>query len=333
MLPYFSFIVAVRNCQNFISPLINSILSNTYRSYELIFVDDASVDGTKEEIKKFKNIRFISLKKQKGPAHARNLGALESKGRILVFLDADTIVSPVFFETIKHYFDSKNIDIYHFVSDKYPVAGSTSLTSIYKALEWYWFRTKTGLTMTHNQFAANGGAIKKNLFIQMRGFNEYFTKPSVESFDFAFRLSPEVKVLMGGKPIFKHYFGKFRHTYKKTLKRAFQFGNLPKIKRDLCYDNNKLFGSLASFLVFVFVLLFFVIPYSFPFLSIIFLLHLYFYRSFYQLACNTYKNLFFLLYFICYTLIMDTGVIILMIAGKVNRFIHYKKYYFTSCIK
>ncbi|MFH1601766.1 MAG: glycosyltransferase family 2 protein [Candidatus Shapirobacteria bacterium] len=99
--PNLSVIIPCFNSQKYLNKCLDSILKSTYKNYELIIVDDCSTDNTPEILKKyqsFSQIKIFRLKKNKGPANARNFGASKTRGQYLFFLDADT-------ETEKSCFD------------------------------------------------------------------------------------------------------------------------------------------------------------------------------------------------------------------------------------
>lgn len=78
--PRLSIIIPVFNAEKTISKLLNSIMSSTYKDYEIIVVDDASSDRTIEKLKDFP-IELIKLNKNVGPSVARNIGAREARAR------------------------------------------------------------------------------------------------------------------------------------------------------------------------------------------------------------------------------------------------------------
>lgn len=92
-----SIIVPVYNAGKYIEETIHMVEKQTYREWELILVDDCSVDNSREVIKKYmsakkkENIRLIEKEANQGAAMARNTGMDAAKGRYIAFLDADDI--------------------------------------------------------------------------------------------------------------------------------------------------------------------------------------------------------------------------------------------------
>lgn len=86
---FFSVIIPTYNRRKWLVDAINSVLSQKYKQFELIVIDDGSNDGTSElEILKNSRIQYIQ-KENKGPSSARNLGAQKAKYDTLAFLDSD----------------------------------------------------------------------------------------------------------------------------------------------------------------------------------------------------------------------------------------------------
>lgn len=89
-----SIIIRAYNTGTTIEKAINSALLQTFPSseYEIIIVDDGSVDNTKKILTKYSdsNLRILT-QKRKGPTAALNKGISVSKGQYIVALDADDI--------------------------------------------------------------------------------------------------------------------------------------------------------------------------------------------------------------------------------------------------
>ena len=68
---------------------IRAALEAAGMSYELICVDDGSVDGTREVLESIPGIRTILLPRNQGSGTARRIGTQQARGRVVVWTDAD----------------------------------------------------------------------------------------------------------------------------------------------------------------------------------------------------------------------------------------------------
>lgn len=87
-----SVIVPIFNAEKYLSRCIDSILSQTFKNFELILVNDGSTDNSLEICKKYKNqdnrIRLISGANC-GSSIARNMGLDLAKGEYVIHMDSD----------------------------------------------------------------------------------------------------------------------------------------------------------------------------------------------------------------------------------------------------
>jgi glycosyltransferase involved in cell wall biosynthesis len=106
--PIISIIVPVYNGEDFIAKTIDSALSQTFRNFELIVVDDASTDGTKDIIESFADNRIVCVfnRENVGAAVTRNNGIAASRGRYIAFLDGDDLWHPDKLEKQISFFES-----------------------------------------------------------------------------------------------------------------------------------------------------------------------------------------------------------------------------------
>lgn len=85
-----SVIIPVYNVENYIEECIKSLLKQSLKEIEFIFVDDGSNDNSVNIIKKYKDERIILLSKENGgQSSARNLGLNKSRGQFIAFVDSD----------------------------------------------------------------------------------------------------------------------------------------------------------------------------------------------------------------------------------------------------
>lgn len=89
--PTLSVIIPTYNRANQIGNAIQSILNQTYLDFEIIVVDDNSLDNTKEIVMSLKDdrIRYIRHGENKGAPSARNTGIKAAKGEYIAFQDSD----------------------------------------------------------------------------------------------------------------------------------------------------------------------------------------------------------------------------------------------------
>ena len=87
-----SVIIPCYNGAAFLTDAIKSILAQTYRYFEIIFVDDGSFDNTKNLAINYP-LKYI-YQQNSGVVAARNRGISAASGNLLVFLDADDILLP-----------------------------------------------------------------------------------------------------------------------------------------------------------------------------------------------------------------------------------------------
>lgn len=93
--PLVSVIMPAYNAANTISESIESVLSQTYSNWELIIVDDGSLDQTKPISEQYaikdSRIKVLPLSKNGGLPNARNQGILNACGTLIAFLDSDDL--------------------------------------------------------------------------------------------------------------------------------------------------------------------------------------------------------------------------------------------------
>ncbi|MGN7990533.1 glycosyltransferase family 2 protein [Pedobacter sp. 22226] len=98
-----SIIIVNYNTKFLTRSCIDSLINNTSDiKYEIILVDNASTDGSKEEFSEMSDITFIPCKENLGFGRANNLGSESASGEFLFFLNSDTLLTE---NSIKKLFD------------------------------------------------------------------------------------------------------------------------------------------------------------------------------------------------------------------------------------
>jgi glycosyltransferase involved in cell wall biosynthesis len=89
--PLVSVILPTYNRETYLGESIRSVLAQTYRSFELIVVDDGSTDGTEGLVRSFSPPVRYARQPHAGVARARNRGLDEARGELIAFQDSDDL--------------------------------------------------------------------------------------------------------------------------------------------------------------------------------------------------------------------------------------------------
>jgi glycosyltransferase involved in cell wall biosynthesis len=119
--PFFSIILPVFNRENRINRAIQSILDQEFNDWELIIVNDASTDGTKEILDKidYPQIRVIHNEVNSERCVSRNIGIEHAKGEFICFLDSDDYHLPFHLTRIYDLIKSRNFEKAFYFSNAY----------------------------------------------------------------------------------------------------------------------------------------------------------------------------------------------------------------------
>lgn len=88
-----SVVIPAYNQARFLEEAVASALSQTYSPIEVWVVDNGSSDETPDLLGRMKQVHWVR-QDNVGPSGARNRGAKEAKGDIIVFLDGDDVLRP-----------------------------------------------------------------------------------------------------------------------------------------------------------------------------------------------------------------------------------------------
>lgn len=103
MIPEISVIVPVYKVEAYLPRCVESLLSQTYKDFEIILVDDGSPDACPAMCdayaKKYSNIHALH-KENGGLSDARNAGMTAAKGEYVTFVDSDDYVHPAYLEML-----------------------------------------------------------------------------------------------------------------------------------------------------------------------------------------------------------------------------------------
>lgn len=102
-MPLFSVIIPTYNRLNILPKAISSVINQVFEQWELIIVDDGSIDNTSEFVDSLNDSRILFIKQNNlGVTVARNAGSKVASGKYLVFLDSDDQLLPNALEDFKN---------------------------------------------------------------------------------------------------------------------------------------------------------------------------------------------------------------------------------------
>lgn len=115
MIKKLTIIIPCYNCSLTLEEAVNSIYKqNLIMPFEIVMVDDASIDNTKEVIEqlaiKFKEIKYIFHEQNKGGGATRNTAIENSEGDIIFCLDSDDILGDDSLNKMYQLLINKNLD-------------------------------------------------------------------------------------------------------------------------------------------------------------------------------------------------------------------------------
>jgi glycosyltransferase involved in cell wall biosynthesis len=189
-----SVIMACYNSSAYLDEAINSILSQTFHNFELIIVDDCSVDNTIKIANYYKSqddrILVLPLPTNSGAASARNAGIQIAQGGWIAILDSDDIALP---SRLKEQMELANSD-----PDLVLIGSNTILIDKHgNLIESYKYPTDhknlSNRLYTMSAFPPHSSMVyKRDAFNILSGFNPRF--PPSEDNDLCIRLSEVGKI-------------------------------------------------------------------------------------------------------------------------------------------
>ena len=202
-----SVIIPTFNDSKRLSLLINSLENQTCNNFEIIVVDDGSTDDTKEVVEQLKKksgleISYFYLNNTNifGAGIARNFGAKQARGDILVFLDQDNVAHPKLIENylneqekndvVLGYYAGYGNNKYHYDFEKLKkfVEGNKIIETIIPEFREKIFKNSESYRNEEwKYFVSANFSIKKELFFKFQ-FDEKIIKWGGEDIDLGYRL-------------------------------------------------------------------------------------------------------------------------------------------------
>ena len=250
-MPLVSIIIPYFNAAGTIAQTLESIAQSTYPNYEVVTINDRSVDGSGDIVIQYPGLH-LSMIHQYGAATARNKGVDISSGQILFFVDADVTVQPDTLEEAVRTLD-ENPEIAACFGEYTPLPHGGNFPTVYKNLVHHF--THQTANEKARTFWCGCGAIRREDFEQVGGFNDNFFAASVEDIDLGYSLfKAGKKILLNKKLQVTH--GK-RYTFWTLIKsdllyRAIPWTKLMASRNIFTPDLNLKWSNIVSGLLLVF---------------------------------------------------------------------------------
>jgi len=182
-----SVIIPAKNAAKILPDCLIGVLSQTdFRiniDYEVIVVDDGSMDDTSEIASRF-GVKVLR-QKNAGPASARNTAAHFALGDILAFTDADCVPTSDWLSKISAPFQDPQIVG---VKGTYRTK-QTAIVPRFVQLEYESKYRRMAKLPKIDFIDTYSAAYRKKVFLDNDGFDEHFPAPSVEDQELSFRLA------------------------------------------------------------------------------------------------------------------------------------------------
>ncbi len=185
--PFISVIISNKNALKWLNKCLLSLKKQTYKNFEVIFVDNTSSDKSVEFVqKKFPWVRLVVNKKDLGYAGANNVGAQHAKGTYLFLMNTDAYLEPWVLQKLTETI-TKNPK-YHLLQINVKKYDKSNIPDKYLIFSMDYFGYPIGTNGKGEIFYSDGSAmvVVRELFLKLGGFdNKYYMY--LEDMDFSWR--------------------------------------------------------------------------------------------------------------------------------------------------
>ncbi|HTK18633.1 MAG TPA: glycosyltransferase, partial [Mucilaginibacter sp.] len=129
----FSIIIPLYNRPQEIKELLESLTLQTYKDFEVLVLEDGSVNDAADIVKTFEdklNVRYF-VKKNEGQGFTRNYGFERAKGDYFIIFDSDCLIPADYLQIVDGYLKTNWLDAYGGPDDAHP-----SFTPVQKAISY-----------------------------------------------------------------------------------------------------------------------------------------------------------------------------------------------------
>lgn len=233
---FISIIIPNYNAGTTIGKCLEAAVASNYKHFEVIVVDDCSADNSVRIIKEYP-CKLIQLKEHSGVSKARNIGAKNSKGEILFFIDADCILQANALSLANKTMQDPNIKITGGTYTRMPY--DRDFFSTFQSIFINYFETKKE---EPDYVAAHLMAIDSGVFKESGGFLEdsfIGVTASIEDVEFCHRLKEAgYRLYMNPEILVQHIFNfSFLSSLSNAAKRSMFWVMYSINNRDLLADS------------------------------------------------------------------------------------------------
>ncbi len=240
---YISVVIPNYNMAAVIGKSLEAAFASEYENFEVIVVDDRSDDDSVEVIERFP-CRLIRLEERSGASKARNTGALNSRGEIIFFTDADCLLMKDTLSAVNRAFSRAGPDV--IIGGTYTrIPYDRDFFSIFQSVFINYSETKNAENPDY--IAAHALVIDARTFRKSGGFPEDFL-PIIEDVEYCHRLRRSgCRLVMEPEIQVRHIFdfslsGSLRNAFRKS-----KYWTMYSLKnRDLLADSGTASAELKT---------------------------------------------------------------------------------------
>lgn len=178
-----SVIVPAHAAGPLLTSTLSALLSTDATNWECIVVDDG--DGASADLAAAFGFQGVRVARPSGPAAARNRGAAVARGEVLFFIDSDVRVYP---QTIGRVQDAMahQPDVAAIFGSYDADPPHRGFSSQFKNLSHHFVHQRGAREAS--TFWAGCGAVRRDVFLDVGGFDEAYRRPCIEDIELGYRL-------------------------------------------------------------------------------------------------------------------------------------------------